>query len=156
MLNFTVCKSESMYYRCMGITVKAKSLSGSPTDLVVGKIENSVGNCCGMSMLGSLTCYGVGPNKPYFWNVPENVDEVIKLLKDQWENTRLFRDPDGEALSLFVVAGFHVILSRETQLYDQALRNHPNIKLVQQFKNRKSAGGGYSGGNELSLYFMEF
>jgi hypothetical protein len=155
MLDFKVRKGESMYYLCMDITVKAKSLNGLPTDLIVGKIENSVGNCCGMSMLGSLTSYNMGPNQPFFWNVPENVDEVIKFLKAQWENVRLFRDEDGEALSMFVVGGFHVILSRETQMYDQALRNHPNIKLVQQFMNRKSAGGGFIG-NELSLYFMEF
>jgi len=154
MLEFKVKKADAKVYRCIAVTTPVKMYDGSMGQTTVAQLENSVGHCCGMSMLGNLSTVRV--RDEFFWNKKENVDDFIAFLKAAWEDGAHYRDEHGSSLTLFTIAGFHVVLSAETRTYDTALRNHPNIKLVQKFRNRKAVGIGGDEGNELSLYFMEF
>ena len=113
-------------------------------------IQNSIGHCCGMSMLGCLTPYG-------FWQREESVAAFMQHFKDKWaSNNNIFRDEFGNCLTLFDVCGFHVALSRETENYDQALRNYPGMKLVQVFRNNRGGPTDKGMGHEISLYYLEF
>jgi len=114
-------------------------------------IQNSVGHCCGMSMLGNLTPYG-------FWQREESVDAFMQHFKDKWavEYDSIFRDDSNNGLTLFDICGFHIALSRETAQYDQALRNYPGMTLVQVFRNNRGGPASKGEGHEISLYYLEF
>ena len=121
------------------------------TDHVVGKITSAPGHCCAAAILGTLSAYG-------FWTKKETVNAFVEEMKKHWRQERPFRSADANNnLSLFNISGFHVYLSPETRTYDQALRVHPDIKLVHSFINKRTSGGDSSDqGNQIDLYYMEF
>ena len=112
-------------------------------------IEQGVGHCCAASMLGNLSCHG-------FWKDADKVESFLERLRNLWKKQDCFFSPDHrQQLSVFVISGFYVLLSPETESYDCALRNHPKIKKVHEFYSRRQ-GPNEELGNLISLYFMEF
>lgn len=121
------------------------------TGHVVGKITSAPGHCCAAAILGTLSAYG-------FWTKKETVNAFVGEMKKHWRQERQFRPANSSTnLSLFNISGFHVYLSPETRGFDQALREHPDIKLVHSFINKRTSGGGWPyQGNQIDLYYMEF
>lgn len=115
----------------------------------IAHLQQSVGHCCAASVLGSLSSYG-------FWNSKPKVNAFLKELKSAWEQQRHVRNAEGVSLTVFPISGFYVYLSCETSDYDVALRTHPKIKLVHEFRNKRNGPSAGDNGHLISLYFMEF
>jgi hypothetical protein len=114
-------------------------------------VTSSIGHCCAASTIGSLSMYG-------FWDDDKKVDAFIAFFRKQWEEQELIRSTENNnSLHVFIISGFYILLSQETQFSDKAIRNHPNVQKVHSFKNKRCGPrDDYSYQNTIDLYFLEF
>ena len=142
-VTFTYKPGDDSYMRVVAI----KDEKGT----FIANITQAPGHCCAASILGSLSAYG-------FWSKKATVNAFVEEMKKHWREEKCFTESASyNRISLFNISGFYVYLSSETRTYDMGLREHPDIKLVHSFLNKRCAGGDSSyQGNQIDLYYMEF